>query len=202
MPKLTQLTHLTLVTLLFTSVLGLTAHADTTGSTKVSDATVNVDASDGALTLDAVPSFNFGTISAQDLVTGKTLGLTTTNTSNKLQVTDTRGIGDHHWSLAAKLSQPFTSGTSTLTDASLAIVSEAGTNTGLNNYTQTNDITLTSTDNAVVDQASTHPGTSSYLFTATAASGKPSAKLILPATLTFTSGTYVAEVTWTLTSAQ
>ena len=89
-----------------------TATSDsTTGTTdtdtqKTSTATFEVN-SDGALTLNQVPSFNFKTIDASDLLTGKTEDQTDTDASNQVKVTDTTGHGAGYWALNAKMS-PFT----------------------------------------------------------------------------------------------
>lgn len=59
---------------------------------KTSTATFEVN-SDGALTLNQVPSFNFNQIDASDLLTGKTVDQTDTDASNQVKVTDTTGHG-------------------------------------------------------------------------------------------------------------
>lgn len=63
-----------------------------------STATLTLDSNDTHLSLDAVPSFPFGTVKAGDLLSGKTL---TANLSdnNKVTVTDTR-LDSKGWQLA------------------------------------------------------------------------------------------------------
>ena len=62
--------------------------ADTT-ITKNSTATLNLNSSDAKLSLDAVPSFPFGTVKTGDILSGQTL-TASLNDNNKVTVTDTR----------------------------------------------------------------------------------------------------------------
>ena len=62
---------------------------DTTTTTTTSKATLNLDSSDAKLSLDAVPSFPFGTVKTRDILSGKTLPASL-NDNNKVTVTDTR----------------------------------------------------------------------------------------------------------------
>lgn len=206
MNKFKKAFSLSLTTLLLASGTPLMANAETTdaGGNKTSDATVDIDASDGALTLDAVPNFDFGTASAKDLLTGATLDLTTTASTNNLQITDTRGNGNQAWTITADLTKPFTSTDSTtLANATLKLASEAGTTDSVQDYTQTDSATLSGNGaQPVVEKASAFAGTSRYAFTSTSASGHAAAQLILPATPKFKAGTYTGEVTWTLASVQ
>lgn len=190
--------------LVATGLMATTAQAadgDTTTS-KTSTATFNVD-SDGALTLDQVPSFNFGTIGATDLVTGKTVDQTDTDASNQVKVTDTTGHGAGYWTLNAQMTSPLTFETHTLPDASLKLALMAGSNS-LKESTQTAGTTLTANDQTaqpVVAKDSAFPGTSTYTYTTTSFKGAPAATLTLPATASFTAGTYTSDITWTLQAA-
>lgn len=63
-----------------------------------STATLTLDSNDTHLSLDAVPSFPFGTVKAGDLLSGKTLTANLSN-NNKVTVTDTR-LDSKGWQLA------------------------------------------------------------------------------------------------------
>lgn len=201
MKKWQQLLTISLLTSGGLMVAAVNAQAET----KTSNATVEVDQG-GALTLDAVPSFNFGKASAQNMLTGVTLPLATTET-NQLKVSDSRGLGNNAWSVTASLSTPFTSTDGAeLSGAKLNLAAVSGKNSldAETNYTQVEGATLEgTTEQPIVLKDDAFAGTSTYNYTATSATdGKPSASLILPASATFKSGTYTSEITWTLTSAQ
>mgnify|MGYP004702013351 CR=1 FL=1 len=159
----------------------------------------------GTLKLNSVPSFEFGSVSATEMLTGTTKEITNTS-DNQLSVTDTRGLGDNQWSLSASLTSPFTSGSDSLTGAYLTLGTVAGTNDA-GGYTQTNggdikngtssaNLNVVATDGAVA-------GTSNYNYTSTSApQSTPAAGLTIPSTSAFSQGTYTGEITWTLTSAQ
>lgn len=179
-----------------------TAKADTTGK---STASFVVNGNDGALSLDAVPVFNFGQASVTEMLTGTTLDLVNTD-ANPLVVRDTRGNGNNQWRLTAGLTTGFHSDDSTLDGASVNLNALAGTNSlGSDKYTQAEGATLTSGNDAdvtVISSDSALTGTSSYTYNSTSANGKSGATLTIPATAKFAKGTYSGEITWTLTSAQ
>lgn len=64
---------------------------DTTTTTKNSTATLTLNSSDAKLSLDAVPSFPFGTVKTGDILSGQKLTATADlKDNNKVTVTDTR----------------------------------------------------------------------------------------------------------------
>lgn len=185
----------------------------TTGTTntktdKTSTATFKVNAN-GDLTLDSVPTFDFGSVDGTDLLkSAQTLKLSNTDTTNKVQVTDTSGHGDGYWTLNARLTKAFTNKTA-LPGAALNLAFMAGTNSGANVFTQTVDdgtggttLTAGGSETPVVASDAAHTGVSTYTYNSTSAGGKSGATLSLPASSSFEGGTYTGEVTWNLTAAQ
>lgn len=72
------------------------AAADTTNLE--STATLTLDSSDTHLSLDAVPSFPFGTVKTSDILSGKAINTSPTS-NNQVTVTDTR-LDSKGWDLA------------------------------------------------------------------------------------------------------
>ena len=85
----TKLGLLSLACGLFMTAPTAIINADDTTITKNSTATLNLDSSDAKLSLDAVPSFPFGTVKTGDILSGQTL-TASLNDNNKVTVTDTR----------------------------------------------------------------------------------------------------------------
>lgn len=98
------LTQLGLLSLVCGMTLALPApfiQADDDNVQSKSTATLTLDSNDTHLSLDAVPSFPFGTVKAGDLLSGTTLTakLSDNNNNNKVTVTDTR-LDSKGWQLA------------------------------------------------------------------------------------------------------
>lgn len=85
----TKLGLLSLACGLFMTAPTAIINADNTTITQSSTATLNLDSSDAKLSLDAVPSFPFGTVKTRDILSGQTLPARL-NDNNKVTVTDTR----------------------------------------------------------------------------------------------------------------
>lgn len=85
----TKLGLLSLACGLFMTAPTAIINADDTTITKNSTATLNLNSSDAKLSLDAVPSFPFGTVKTGDILSGKML-TTDLKDNNKVTVTDTR----------------------------------------------------------------------------------------------------------------
>lgn len=85
----TKLGLLSLACGLFMTAPTAIINADDTTITKNSTATLNLNSSDAKLSLDAVPSFPFGTVKTGDILSGQTL-TASLNDNNKVTVTDTR----------------------------------------------------------------------------------------------------------------
>lgn len=85
----TKLGLLSLACGLFMTAPTAIINADDTTITKNSTATLNLNSSDAKLSLDAVPSFPFGTVKTHDILSGQTL-TASLNDNNKVTVTDTR----------------------------------------------------------------------------------------------------------------
>ena len=99
--KSSFLTQLGLLSLVCGMTLALPApfiQADDNNVQSKSTATLTLDSNDTHLSLDAVPSFPFGTVKAGDLLSGKTLTANLSN-NNKVTVTDTR-LDSKGWQLA------------------------------------------------------------------------------------------------------
>ena len=87
----TKLGLLSLACGLFMTAPTAIINADDTTITKNSTATLNLDSSDAKLSLDAVPSFPFGTVTTGDILSGQKLPATADlRNNNKVTVTDTR----------------------------------------------------------------------------------------------------------------
>ena len=85
----TKLGLLSLACGLFMTAPTAIINADDTTITKNSTATLNLNSSDAKLSLDAVPSFPFGTVKTGDILSGQKLNASLSN-NNKVTVTDTR----------------------------------------------------------------------------------------------------------------
>ena len=85
----TKLGLLSLACGLFLTAPAAIINADDTTITKSSSATLELDSSDAKLSLDAVPSFPFGTVKTGDILSGQKLNADLRD-NNKVTVTDTR----------------------------------------------------------------------------------------------------------------
>lgn len=85
----TKLGLLSLACGLFMTAPTAIINADDTTITKNSTATLNLNSSDAKLSLDAVPSFPFGTVKTGDILSGQKLTADLRD-NNKVTVTDTR----------------------------------------------------------------------------------------------------------------
>lgn len=85
----TKLGLLSLACGLFMTAPTAIINADDTTITKNSTATLNLSSSDAKLSLDAVPSFPFGTVKTGDILSGQKLTADLSD-NNKVTVTDTR----------------------------------------------------------------------------------------------------------------
>lgn len=85
----TKLGLLSLACGLFMTAPTAIINADDTTITKDSTATLNLNSSDAKLSLDAVPSFPFGTVKTGDILSGQKLTADLRD-NNKVTVTDTR----------------------------------------------------------------------------------------------------------------
>lgn len=98
----TKLGLLSLACGLFMTAPTAIINADDTTITKNSTATLNLDSSDAKLSLDAVPSFPFGTVKTGDILSGQKLNATADlRDNNKVTVTDTR-LDAKGWQLTVK----------------------------------------------------------------------------------------------------
>lgn len=98
----TKLGLLSLACGLFMTAPTAIINADDTTITKNSTATLNLDSSDAKLSLDAVPSFPFGTVKTGDILSGQKLPATADlRDNNKVTVTDTR-LDAKGWQLTVK----------------------------------------------------------------------------------------------------
>lgn len=144
----------------------------------------------GTLTLDNVPTFAFEGTDVKTLVTqGADLAYTNdtikngTTTGTSLKVSDYRGSDQPAWNLNAKMSD-FTNKTTTIT-GSLTYVTD-GSATG----------TVTADDSSVWNNTKALTA-GAGIATAGTATGT---KLALPKTTGVSTGTYDADLTWTLSS--
>lgn len=94
----TKLGLLSLACGLFLTAPAAIINADDTTITKSSTATLNLDSSDAKLSLDAVPSFPFGTVKTGKILSGQKLTASLRD-NNKVTVTDTRLDAKGGWQL-------------------------------------------------------------------------------------------------------
>ena len=96
----TKLGLLSLACGLFMTAPTAIINADDTTITKNSTATLKLNSSDAKLSLDAVPSFPFGTVKTGDILSGQKLTADLRD-NNKVTVTDTR-LDAKGWQLTVK----------------------------------------------------------------------------------------------------
>lgn len=144
----------------------------------------------GALTLDAVPTFAFESTTVKTLVTsGADLAYKDdtikngTTTGTNLTVSDYRGSDQTGWNLTAKMSA-FTNSSTTITGSLAYVTDNAATGT------------VTGTDSSVWDNTKAQ---TAGVGSATAGT-TTGTKLTLPQTASVATGTYDADLTWTLSA--
>lgn len=167
----------------------LAAQAADTGTdgTSVGEFTV----ASGKLSLDAVPTLAFKGTDVASLASGTKLaynsdavtGSGKTSTGNTLTVSDFRGADNAAWNLTAQLSN-FTNGSSTVAGT----IDYAGANAAKG--------TISADGGNVWNNTSAATGGTSSVSAAT----DSTTALTLPATATAVSGTYDADITWTLSA--
>lgn len=196
--KLTK--QLSLATLATSCLLfggSLTAHAADTTSQN-STATLNISQNDQSakLSLDAVPSFAFGTVTADQVFNGGSVEQDLT-TNNTVKITDTR-LDQNGWNLAVSQTTAFTNGNSKIA-GTMAVT--PGT-FSFNNGTATgwtwgqNPFSLT-LPNASATQIASSTGANKGSASATISH----AKFTFSSHDSLASGDYTANLTWNLTSA-
>ena len=159
-------------------------------TSKQSTATFTIDQSKAKLTLDEVPSFNFGSVDPADIYAKKTVTSPESSTgSNKIQVTDTR-LNATGWNLAV-------SKTTALTNSSSSIEGDltfTPTSFSFKNWTFSNSIKLnlsnTSTSPVAIASSAGDKGTGSATVS--------KSNLTFTNNTTLAPGTYTSNLTWNL----
>lgn len=159
-------------------------------TSKQSTATFTIDTSKAKLTLDEVPSFDFGSVDPADIYAKKTVTSPESSTgSNKIQVTDTR-LNATGWNLAV-------SKTTALTNSSSSIEGDltfTPTSFSFKNWTFSNSIKLnlsnTSTSPVAIASSTGDKGTGSATVS--------KSNLTFTNNTTLAPGTYTSELTWNL----
>ena len=176
--KLTK--QLSLATLATSCLLfggSLTAHAaDTTSQNSTATLNISQDDQSAKLSLDAVPSFAFGTVTADQVFNGGSVEQDLT-TNNTVKITDTR-LDQNGWNLAVSQTTAFNNGTAT------------GWTWGQNPFS----LTL---PNASATQIASSTGANKGSASATISH----AKFTFSSHDSLASGDYTANLTWNLTSA-
>lgn len=167
-------------------------------TSKSSTATFTIDSSKAKLTLDEVPSFNFGTVDPADIYAKKTVPSTESSTgSNKIQVTDTR-LNATGWKLDVSKTTPLMNGSSsiegdlTFTPTSFSFTTgEDATGWTFSGTPTLNLSSTTSTSSAAIASSTgKDKGTGSATVS--------SAKLKFTKNNTLAQGTYTSSLTWNL----
>lgn len=151
-------------------------------------ATFTIDSNKAKLTLDKVPSFDFGSVDPADIYAKKTVTSPESSTgSNKIQVTDTR-LNAAGWDLTV-------SNTTALNNSSSSIegnLTFTPTSFSFKNWTfrGTPTLKLPSTDSVTIASSTGDKGTGSATVS--------SAKLEFTKNNTLAQGTYTSNLTWNL----
>ena len=159
-------------------------NADDTTITKNSTATLNLNSSDAKLSLDAVPSFPFGTVKTGDILSGQKLTADFRD-NNKVTVTDTR-LDAKGWQLTVKPTAfinngktiagtlDFTPGTFAFADGQAegwtwgsTSLSLPGSSTKVANSTGEQEGTASATINKATFKATSHDALASGTYTST-----------------------------------
>lgn len=160
-------------------------------TSKQSTATFTIDTSKAKLTLDEVPSFDFGSVDPADIYAKKTVSGTG---SGKVQVTDTR-LNATGWNLAVSTTTALTNSSSSiegnLTFTPTSFSFTTGNATGWTFSSGTPTLKLPSTSSAeIASSIGKDKGTGSATVS--------SANLKFTKNNTLAQGTYTSNLTWNL----
>ena len=160
-------------------------------TSKQSTATFTIDTSKAKLTLDEVPSFDFGSVDPADIYAKKTVSGTG---SGKVQVTDTR-LNATGWNLAVSTTTALTNSSSSiegdLTFTPTSFSFTTGNATGWTFSSNTPTLNLPSTSSAeIASSIGKDKGTGSATVS--------SANLKFTKNNTLAQGTYTSNLTWNL----
>lgn len=160
-------------------------------TSKQSTATFTIDTSKAKLTLDEVPSFDFGSVDPADIYAKKTVSGTG---SGKVQVTDTR-LNATGWNLAVSTTTALTNSSSSiegnLTFTPTSFSFTTGNATGWTFSSGTPTLNLPSTSSAeIASSIGKDKGTGSATVS--------SANLKFTKNNTLAQGTYTSNLTWNL----
>lgn len=160
-------------------------------TSKQSTATFTIDTSKAKLTLDEVPSFDFGSVDPADIYAKKTVS---GKGSGEIQVTDTR-LNATGWNLAVSKTTALTNGSSSiegdLTFTPTSFSFTTGNATGWTFSSGTPTLNLPSTSSAeIASSIGKDKGTGSATVS--------SANLKFTKNNTLAQGTYTSNLTWNL----
>lgn len=160
-------------------------------TSKQSTATFTIDTSKAKLTLDEVPSFNFGSVDPADIYAKKSVSGTG---SGKVQITDTR-LNTTGWNLAVSTTTALTNSSSSiegnLTFTPTSFSFTTGNATGWTFSSGTPTLNLPSTSSAeIASSIGKDKGTGSATVS--------SANLEFTKNNTLAQGTYTSNLTWNL----
>lgn len=161
-------------------------------TSKSSTATFTIDQSKAKLTLDEVPSFNFGSVDPADIYAKKSVSGTG---SGKVQITDTR-LNTTGWNLAVSTTTALTNGPSSSIEGDLTFTPTSFSfTTGENatgwTFSGTPTLNLPSTSSAeIASSIGKDKGTGSATVS--------SANLKFTKNNTLAQGTYTSNLTWNL----
>lgn len=180
----TKLGLLSLACGLFLTAPAAIINADDT-TTTTSKATLNLNSSDAHLSLDAVPSFPFGTVKTGEILSGQLLSNNDLSDNNKVTVTDTR-LDAKGWQLTVKPTAfinngktiagtlDFTPGTFAFGDGQAegwtggsTSLSLPGSSTKVANSTGKQEGTASATINKATFKATSHDALASGTYTST-----------------------------------
>ncbi|WP_162606791.1 WxL domain-containing protein [Lactobacillus johnsonii] len=153
-------------------------------TSKQSTATFTIDQDKAKLTLDKVPSFDFGSVDPADIYAKKTVS---SKESGEIQVTDTR-LNATGWNLAVSKTTALTNGSSSIEgDLTLNPSSFSFKNW---TFSGTPTLKLPSTDSVTIASSTGDKGTGSATVS--------SANLEFTNNTTLAPGTYTSNLTWNL----
>ena len=161
-------------------------------TSKQSTATFTIDTSKAKLTLDEVPSFNFGSVDPADIYAKKSVSGTG---SGKVQITDTR-LNTTGWNLAVSTTTALTNGPSSSIEGDLTFTPTSfsfttGNATGWTFSSGTPTLNLPSTSSAeIASSIGKDKGTGSATVS--------SANLKFTKNNTLAQGKYTSNLTWNL----
>ena len=154
------------------------------GGSATSKATFTIDQDKAKLTLDKVPSFDFGSVDPADIYAKKTVS---SKGSGEIQVTDTR-LNATGWNLAVSKTTALTNGSSSIEgDLTLNPSSFSFKNW---TFSGTPTLKLPSTDSVTIASSTGDKGTGSATVS--------SANLEFTNNTTLAPGTYTSNLTWNL----